>query len=145
MRNTIIVHTCSTYPTKATSDFSLNSNLTMFISPFSPPQFSVTAQPPRPPLATTILDPGSSSSPIILPSSVDKVVPGGTGIIMSRPRIPRCFRPLSSMLHNEVREQLERGQLNYTIGIEKQIYSVVTQEKLMTEISFHLGYRQVSQ
>lgn len=134
MRNTIIVHTCSTYPTKATSDFSLNSNLTMFISPFSPPQFSVTAQPPRPPLATTILDPGSSSSPIILPSSVDKVVPGGTGIIMSRPRIPRCFRPLSSMLHNEVREQLECGQLNYTIGIEKQIYSVVTQEKLMTEM-----------
>lgn len=91
----------------------------MFISPFSPPQFSVTAQPPRPPLATTILDPGSSSSPMILPSSVDKVVPGGTGIIMSRPRIPRCFRPLSSMLHNEVREQLECGQLNYTIGIEK--------------------------
>jgi len=117
------------------SECSLISSLTIFLSPFSPHQFTVAAEPPRPPLATTILDPISSNSPIIRPSSVDKVVPTGTGMIMSRPRIARCFLPFSSILKKHI----------IIIIIIIIIICIINNYNNTKKTDFHKGHRQSSE
>jgi len=125
------------------SECSLISSLTIFLSPFSPHQFTVAAEPPRPPLTTTILDPISSNSPIIRPSSVDKVVPTETGMIVSRPRIARCFLPFSSILKKQINTIII---IIITCIINNYNYSEYRKTKTkVIPLTNHKGHRQSSE